>query len=152
MSQVEVTIDSVRHGAPWDQWTVILRMKATEKSPLKEQELPIWVSPSQAYILAGELQGRLDKSTAPRQLLTNINAAESDIRGVTIHLDNNTFYAKLLLTGEVKCPIGIALALAHRIGAPILVDESTWEKAALTVNRDWPWGVADAVLRMAEMT
>jgi len=149
MAQVEVTIDSLRHGVPRDLWSVILKEKVAEKYPPTERFLPIWISPSQADIIAGELQERPGKSTTPSAFLSSINAAHSEIKCVVIHLDGDTFYAKLLFRHEpfeVGCLIGIALALAYRAGAPILVDETTWEKAALTVHWVWPWGAADAVL------
>jgi len=130
MAQVETTIDSIRVGAFSPERTIILR----EKGP--ENYLPFWVSPSQADILADQLQGRPDKSVDPDLFLANINAADSDIKGVTIHLENNTFYAKLLLSrhdepNEVRCPTGIALTLACRVEAPILVEEALFKKAGV---------------------
>ena len=147
MAQVEVIIDSIRHGVPRNIWIVVLKEKRADRY------LPIQVSEAQADILAGELQERPDKSTAPSLFLGNITVAESDIKCITIRQDDDTFYANLVFRDkpfEVRCPIGIALALAYRVEAPILVDEATWQKAALTVNWDWPWGVADAVLRLAK--
>jgi len=130
MAQVETTIDSIRVGAFSPERTIILR----EKGP--ENYLPLWVNPSQADILADQLQGRPDKSVDPDLFLANINAADSDIKGVTIHLENNTFYAKILLSRhdesyEVRCPIGIALTLACRVEAPILVEEALFEKTGV---------------------
>jgi len=129
MAQVETTIDSVRVTTASPERTIILR----EKGP--ENYLPLWVNPLQADILADQLQGRPDKSVDPDLFLANINAADSDIKGVTIHLENNTFYAKLLLSRhepyEVRCPIGIALTLACRVEAPILVDEALFDKAGV---------------------
>jgi len=87
--------------------------------------------------LAAQLQGRPDKSIDLDLFLANINAAGSDVKCVTIHLENNTFYAKVLLSHhdkpyEVKCPIGRALTLACRADAPILVDEALFDKAGVT--------------------
>ncbi len=150
MAQVEVTIDAVRRGMPTNVWVVILKEKGADRY------LPIWVSQSQADILTGEPLERPDKSTDPDLFLGSIKAADSDIKCVRIHLENDTFYAKLLLSHhdepyEVRCPIGVALALAARTKTPILVDKTTWEKTALTVNRDWIWGAADAVIKAAAM-
>ena len=151
MAQVEVTIDSVRHGVPRNTWIVVLKEKVAEQFPPTSRQLPIQIGEAQADILTGELRELPDKSVAPNQFLANIGATEADIEGVRIHLENDTFYAKLLLEPcEVKSPIGVALALAARTKTPILVEETTWEKTALTVNWDWPWGVADAVLRLAK--
>ena len=132
MAQVETTIDSIRVGAFSPERTIILR----EKGP--ENYLPLWVNPSQADILADQLQGRPDKSVDPDLFLANINAADSDIKCVTIHLENNTFYAKILFSRrdkpyEAKCPIGIALTLAYKAEAPILVDEALFNKVGVTL-------------------
>ncbi len=143
-TQIEVTIDAIRHGVPRNIWIVVLKEKAADRF------LPIQVSEAQADILTGELQERPDKSVEPDQFLAKSGAAGSDIEGVSIHLENDTFYAKLLLEPyEVGCPIGVALALAARTKTPILVDETTWEKTALTVNWDWSWGRADSVIKAA---
>jgi len=130
MAQVETTIDSVRVTAASPERTIILKQKGAECY------LPFWVSSSQADILATELQGRPDKSTDPDLFLANINAADSDIKCVTIYLENCTFYAKILFPHhdkpyEVKCPMGIALALACRVEAPILVDAALFNEAGV---------------------
>ena len=132
MAQVETTIDSVRVTTASPERTIILKQKGPERY------LPFWVSSSQADILAAQLQGRPDRSIAPDFFLANINATDYNIRCVTIHLENDTFYAKLLLyqqdkPGEVKCPIGMALTLAFRAEAPILVDEVLFDKVGLTL-------------------
>ncbi len=113
--------------------------------------LPFWVSPSQADILSAHLKGRPDKSTDPDLFLANINAADSDIKCVTVHLEHNTFCAEILLSRhdkpcEVKCPLGVALTLACRVEAPILVDEVLFDKAGVCFpstpcqpHRKQPW-------------
>ncbi len=133
MVQVETTIDSVRVTTASPERTIILKQKGAECY------LPFWVGPSQADILAAQLQGRPDKSIGPDLFLANINAADSDdIKCVTIHLENNTFYAKILFSRrdkpyEAKCPIGIALTLAYRAEVPILVDEALFDKVGVTL-------------------
>ena len=140
MAQVETTIDSIRVTTASPERTIILKQKRAE------HYLPFWVSSSQADILAAQLQGRFDKSIDPDLFLANINAADSDIKCVTIHLENDTFYAKVLLsqhdkTYEAKCPIGIALTLAYRAEAPILVDEALFNKVGVTLS---PYPVSTA--------
>ena len=146
MAQVETTIDSIRVGAFSPERTIILQQKGADCY------LPFWVSPSQADILAAQLQGRPDKSVGPDLFLANINTADSDIKCVTIHLESNTFYAKILFSRrdkpyEVKCPVGIALTLACRVEAPILVDETLFNEAGVRFpptpcqpHRKQPWG------------
>ena len=130
MAQVETTIDSIRVAAASPERTVILKQKGAECY------LPFWVSPLQADILVAQLVGRPDKSSDPDLFLNSINATNADINGATIHLENNALYAKLLLSRhdepyEVRCPIGIALTLACRVGAPISVDEALFDKAGV---------------------
>ncbi len=130
MAQIEMIIDSVRVAAVSPERTIILQQKGAD------HYLPFWVSPSQADILAAQLQGRPDKSVAPDLFLDNIKTSDADIKYATIHLENNTFYAKVLLSRhgrphEIECPIGIALALACRADAPIVVDEAVFDKAGV---------------------
>ena len=96
MAQVETTIDSVRVTTASPERTIILKQKGAECY------LPFWVSSSQADILATELQGRPDKSTDPDLFLANINASDSNIKCVTIHLENDAFYTKVLLSQHDK--------------------------------------------------
>ena len=113
MAQVETTIDSIRVTTASSKRTIILTQKGAERY------LPFWMSSSQADILAAQLQGRPDRSTDHDLFLANINATDSNVKCVTIHLESDTFYAKVLLSQhdkpyEVKCPMGIALALAEQ--------------------------------------
>ena len=132
MVQIETEIDCIRVAAASPERTIILRPKWGAES-----YLPFWVSPSQAGILAASLKGQPDGSKACDLFLAGINATDTDIKGVTVHLENNAFYAKMLLfhedrPSEVECPIGIALALACRANAPVLLDEALFDKADVT--------------------
>jgi len=145
MAQVETTIDSIRIATVSPERMLILKEKEADSY------LPILISPSQEDILVAQLKGQPDKSVDPDRFLANINAANSDIKCVTIHLEHNTFYAKILFSRhgkpyEVKCPVGIALALACRADAPILVDEALFDKAGVRFpstpyqpQRKQPW-------------
>lgn len=129
-AQVQTTIDSLRITVASPERTIIPKQKGAE------YYLPFWVSSSQADILAAQLQGRPDKSTDPDLFLANINATDSNIKCVTVNLENTTFFAEMLLSQDdkphkVRCPIGVALALAYRAGAPIVVDEELFDKAGV---------------------
>jgi len=141
---VEVIIDSLRHGT--NTWIVVLKDKRADRY------LPILIGETQADVLTGELQGR--RSVEPDRFLAITNATTGGVKSVTIHLESDTFYAKLLChhDEEVKCPIGVALALAVRAKVLIWVEDAVLDKAALTLNWDWPWGVADAVIKTAQST
>ena len=54
MAQVETTIDSIRVAAVSSERAIILQQKGVD------HYLPFWVSPSQADILAAQLQGLPD--------------------------------------------------------------------------------------------
>ena len=149
-TQIAVIIDSVRHGVPRNIWIVVLKEKGAERY------LPIQVNEAQADILAGQLRERPDKSIAPDLFLTSINATATHIKSVTIHLENNTFYAKLQLSRqdkpcEFRCPIGVALALSSRAKTPIVIDEAIWDQVAIVVNWDWPRGGSDSAIKAASV-
>ncbi len=132
MAELETTIDSIRVSIASPERIIILKEKEAENYLL------IWVSSSQADILAAELQGRPDRNIATKLFLSNINATDSKIKSATIHLENHTFYAKLLLSQhdksfEVKCPIGVALTAGFSTGVPILVDEALFGKVGVTL-------------------
>jgi len=145
MAQVETTIDSIRVAAISPERMLILQQKGAECY------LSFWISPSQADILAAQLRGLPDKSTEPDLFLADINAADPDIKCATIQLENSTFYAKILFSChdkscEVGCPVGIALALACRANAPILIDEALFDQAGVCFpptpwqpHRKQPW-------------
>lgn len=130
MAQVETEIDSIRVAAACPQRTLILKQKDADSY------LPIWISPYQADILADQLHGRPDRQKDLDIFLADNNAADSDIECATIYLEDNTFFAKVLLSQhhkpyEVSCPIGVALALTVRANVPILVDETLFDRAGV---------------------
>ena len=133
MAQVQCQVDSIRVAAACPELALILKPKEVDSY------LPIWISPSQAEILADQLHGRPDKKKDLDLFLADNNATDSNIERTTIYLDNNTFFARVLLSGhaghyEVKCPIGLALALAVRTNAPILVDEALFDRAGVRLT------------------
>lgn len=107
MAQVETEIDSIRVAAACPQRTLILKEKHADNYLL------IWISASQAEILADQLHGRPDKKKDLDLFLGGMNAANSKIECTTIYLQSNTFFARVLLPRhsgpyEVRCPIGLA--------------------------------------------
>lgn len=134
MAHVEATIDSIRVAAASPERMLILKEKG------EDNYLSIWVSPSHAEILAAQLHRRPDKKKDLALFLTTISAADADdIKCTTIYLEDTTFYGKVLLSRHgrsygVRCPIGVALALAVRTNAPILVDEALFDKAGVRLS------------------
>ena len=104
-----------------------------------ESYQPFWISPSQAVVLAAQLQGAPYKDVELDLFLANSNTADADIKDTVIHLAGTTFHATLLLFQhgrdyESKCPIGLALALAVRANAPILIDEALFDRAGVCLS------------------
>lgn len=133
MAQVEVSVDSIRVSTFPPGRTIILKQDGAERY------LPFRVSGTQADILSREIQGRPDKSIEPDLFLASINALSSDLKCIIIHVDDEAFYAQLQFShqGEnhqVKCPIGVALALGFKARAPMLVDEVVLDKAGILLS------------------
>ena len=135
MSYLRVKINTIRRSQLEkfkDKATLIL------KEDNSERYLPIVINSEQADILAKEITGNIsiELSSAPKIFLSGVNASTSDIICVTIHFENDIYYAKVLLylqdkPLEMKCPIGVALSLAYRTQAPILVNSEIMDKWAL---------------------
>ncbi|MCK4354699.1 MAG: bifunctional nuclease family protein [Dehalococcoidia bacterium] len=134
MAQVQYEIDSIRVVAACpDEVTLILKEKGSDNS------VRVWLSQKQGEILAGQLHGRPDSKKELDAFLADNNAADSDIECVTIHLEYNTFFGKLLLSrydkrNEVRCPVGLALALAVRVSAPVFFDGELFDKVGVRLS------------------
>jgi bifunctional DNase/RNase len=133
MTEVQCVVDSIRVAAACpDELTLILRNKDVDSY------LPIFIGQQQGKTLANELHGRPDSKKELDTFLANHNATDSDISCATIYLKDTTFFAKVLLSRhhtpyEVSCPIGLALALAVRANASILVDEAPFDRAGVRI-------------------
>ncbi len=134
MPTIEMEIESVRSSSKNDQWTVNLKEKGAERY------LTIWVEPAQAEAIAAKLVNipALRPSTHDLlvQLLRLLGASVDSI--IICDLKNETYYAKILLhvddrQMELDSRPSDALAIALRIGAPILVEEIVLQKAAFTL-------------------
>jgi len=136
MAEVQCTVDSIRVAEAFpDELTLILRRKHADGY------VPIFISRHQGAILADELHGRSDSSRELEAFLNRSNCTESDIGSATIYHEGNSLFAKVLLSPdrrphEVRCPIGMALALAVRAGAPIFLDERVLENAGVCLSAD----------------
>jgi bifunctional DNase/RNase len=130
MTQVAVTIEPVRVALLSHNRTVILKQKGAHNY------LPFWVNESQADIIAAQLYESPNRDAELDLFLTENNGAGADVKGSVIHLDGDNFYVKVLLSqhsrdSELRCPIGIGIALACRAHAPVLVDEEVFSKAGI---------------------
>jgi len=133
MTQVRCEVDSIRVAVACPERTLILK-------PIHEGSyLPIWISASQAEILANQLNKRPDADVELNLFLAKSKAGDADIRGTVVHLEGDTFYTTLLLSQhdrdyEIECPIGIGLALAVRAGSPILVEDTLFDRAGVRLE------------------
>ena len=134
MTAVEMEIESLRRSLKSDQWTVNLKEKGAERY------LAIWVDPAQADAIAVKLQGISVSRPLTHDLLVQLlrlwGASVDSI--IVCDLKNNTYYAKILLhvddgQMELDSRPSDALAMAVRVGAPILVEEVVLQKAAFTL-------------------
>ena len=129
---VKVSIDSIRVSLMSQQRIVIL--KDTES----DRYLPIWIGPCEADAITVELQ----EVEVARPLTHDLLKAIIDDMGAEVahisvnELRSDVFYARVVLDVngkqlEIDSRPSDAIALAVRARAPIFVDESVMEKAAI---------------------
>ena len=135
VTQVRCRIDSIRvaEACP-DESTLILKREGEGNT-----YLPIWIDQHQAQILADELHGRPDSKGELDSFLADNGATDSGIGCTTVYLKGDAFFAKVLLSPhirprEIGCSIGVALALAVRANAPILVDDALFDRAGVDLQ------------------
>ena len=126
------------------------------KECTSERYLPIMINSFQADTLASELQGLpIEQRAAPGLFLSEVNASPSDVICVTVHFENDIYYAKVLLYPqekllEVKCPIGVALSLAFRTQVPTLVSTEIMNKWALILNDELTSGTSNSIIKTTD--
>jgi bifunctional DNase/RNase len=130
---IQVTIDSIRVSLMSQHRVVIL------KDVDDERFLPIWIGPFEAEAITLELkQVELARPLTHDLLKTIITTMGAKVSYVLVNdLRDDTFYARVVLDSngrrlEVDSRPSDAIALAVRANAPIFVDESVMEKAAIT--------------------
>jgi RNA polymerase sigma factor (sigma-70 family) len=119
---VPVVIDSVRLNLATQHRVVVLR------DPAGGRHLPIWIGPAEADAISFALAGqRFPRPMTHDLCLALLAPLGATVRRVTISkLADNTFFADVeVAAGEVTHSVDArpsdALALAARVGAPILV-------------------------------
>jgi bifunctional DNase/RNase len=132
MALVRVTIDSVRVSLMSQQRIVIL------KDADSDRYLPIWIGPCEADAITVELQ----EVEVPRPLTHDLLRSVIEKMGAEVaqilvsELRDDVFYARVVLDVngkemEVDSRPSDAIALAVRSSAPIFVDDSVMDKAAI---------------------
>ena len=136
MALKECTIDSVTCNLRNREWIILLREKD------REQYLPICIGQNQANIVKRELVHDYKyyyESKYYERFLAGTDIFMSTLESVIVGMPQDLlFRAKLLLkesgnSFEIDCPVAGALALAFRRKAKILVDETTFQKAGISL-------------------
>ena len=129
---VKVSIDSIRVSLMSQQRIVIL--KDTES----DRYLPIWIGPCEADAITVELQEVEVARPLTHDLLKSvITDMGAEVAYITVNeLRSDVFYARVVINAngkqlEVDSRPSDAIALAVRTSAPIYVDESVMDKAAI---------------------
>lgn len=133
---VEMTIDSIRVSITNYQRVIILREKNAERL------LPIWIGPAEADSIAVKLQDVSVPRPLTHDLLENVISnlgAKIDHINVS-KLSDDTFYANIILNIDdrmidIDSRPSDAIALAVRAKAPIFVDDSVLDKAAVLIDK-----------------
>ena len=132
---LEMSIDSIRVSLMNYQRVVILKEKDSERY------LPIWVGPAEADSIAVKLQDVTVPRPLTHDLLGNVvMALGGSVSHILVNdLDNDTFYAKIVLNingdvVEVDCRPSDAIALAVRIRAPIFAEDNVLAKAGIFMD------------------
>ena len=134
---VEMVIDSVRVHMLSSQHVVIL------KESTRDRYLPIWIGPWEANAIAMRLQGSTPERPLTHDLLATIlGDLKAEVRRVVIvDLARETFHARLILVDangnelEIDSRPSDALAIAVRVGAPILADAALLERAGIQLEK-----------------
>lgn len=134
MTQVEVTIDSIRRAILRREWSVIPKQVGAERYLL------IYMGSSQANIVRSQIIGpRFPESEVYERFLAGVDISKAALESVTVDgPEKDLFRAKLWLTErgeclEMDCPVAGALALALRRSTRILVDEIAFDKVGITL-------------------
>ena len=126
-----VDVVGVRVEMPSNQPIVLL------KETSGDRYLPIWVGAAEATSIAFAQQG----IKPPRPLTHDLIADLLDLLDVKIQavhlteLRDGVFYAELLITGErtLSARPSDAIAIALRVGAPILATEELFNEARIDI-------------------
>ena len=109
-----------------------------------QKALPIWIGIFEASAILSQIENINTARPMTHDLIKNIiNQIGSEVVNITVtELKDNTYYATIeLMVDDKKLLIDSrpsdAIAIALRVGAPILVDEEVIEKAnSIDMNRE----------------
>ena len=134
MAQVEMVIDSLQLSLENYKHVLILKEKSGKRS------LPIFVGPWEADAIAVKLQNIPVPRPATHDLVCNVlDAMGCTVKSVMLNLQEETYYAELVLTSHGKlhqldCRPSDAVAVAIRVGAPIFTEETVLDEAGMILD------------------
>lgn len=127
----ELHVVGVRVELPANQPIVLLKETAGDRY------LPIWIGAVEASAIAFEQQGVRPARPMTHDLLKDVvSALGSELESVHItDLRDGIFYAELVFPSNVRVSSrpSDAIALALRVGAPIMGEESVLAEAGISV-------------------
>ena len=150
---IEMSIDSIRVSMMNYQRVVILKERDAERF------LPIWIGPAEADAIAIKLQGVTPPRPLTHDLLeTSITSLGASVDSIVVtELQNDTFYAKLILDVngerlELDSRPSDAMAVAIRAGAPIYADEAVLDRAGILLDSETGKPIPQSTTKEAEPT
>ncbi len=127
----EMQLVGIRVEQPQNQPVLLLRESEGERF------LPIWIGQNEAAAIALEQQGIAPARPLTHDLIKDIVEAlgRTLLEVRIVDLREGTFYAELAFDGDVTVSArpSDAVALAIRVGVPILSDEAVLEEAGLVI-------------------
>lgn len=132
---VEMVVDSIQISEVDYQPVVVLKEKGTERY------LPIWIGFAEATAIEVILEGvDMPRPLTHDLLCSVVNVAGVNVNSIIINnLQNNTFYAKIVLSVnqkqiEIDSRPSDAIAIALRVGAPVYAKEAILDKAGTQLD------------------
>lgn len=126
-----VDVVGVRVEMPSNQPIVLL------KETSGDRYLPIWVGAAEATSIAFAQQGIKPPRPLTHDLIADLlDLLDAKIQAVHLtELRDGVFYAELLITGErtLSARPSDAIAIAIRVGAPILATEELFNEAGIDI-------------------
>lgn len=140
---IETKVESIRVSLLTQNRVVIL------KEVDGDRHLPIWIGTFEAEAIATELQGIQSSRPLPYDLLRAlVERTGSRVEQILIaELNELVFYARIVLEHdgrsiEIDARPSDAIALAVRVGARIMVDESIMSEVGVAIDDDEDRNVA----------
>ena len=132
---IETVVESIRVSLVTQHRVVIL------KEVDGERHLPIWIGAYEAEAIAMELQGVVASRPLPYDLVKTIigELGGTVERIIVTDLSQDVYYARIIIRQngqpvEIDSRPSDAIAIAVRLGVPILVDEAVMERAGVTLG------------------